>query len=51
MLRQNVNDLLAFHVIAHERSFTKAAARRGVLQSALSHAVLAPAQPQETTKP
>jgi DNA-binding transcriptional LysR family regulator len=37
--RQNVNDLLAFLAVARERSFTKAAARFGVSQSALSHTV------------
>jgi DNA-binding transcriptional LysR family regulator len=36
MLRQNVNDLLAFLAVARERSFTKAAAKLGVSQSALS---------------
>lgn len=39
MARQNVNDLLAFLAIARERSFTKAAARFGVSQSALSHTI------------
>ncbi len=39
MTRQNVNDLLAFLAVARERSFTKAAARIGVSQSALSHAI------------
>ncbi|EIK96125.1 LysR family transcriptional regulator [Pseudomonas sp. M47T1] len=39
MLRENANDLLAFLVVARERSFTKAAARIGVSQSALSHTV------------
>lgn len=33
----NLNDLVAFKAIAQERSFTKAAARLGVSQSALSH--------------
>jgi DNA-binding transcriptional LysR family regulator len=37
--RQNVNDLLAFLAVARERSFTKAAARFGVSQSALSHTI------------
>jgi DNA-binding transcriptional LysR family regulator len=37
MRRQNVNDLLAFLAVARERSFTKAAAKLGVSQSALSH--------------
>ncbi len=39
MARQNVNDLLAFLAVARERSFTKAAARFGVSQSALSHTI------------
>jgi DNA-binding transcriptional LysR family regulator len=39
MPRQNVNDLLAFLAVARERSFTKAAAKLGVSQSALSHAI------------
>lgn len=39
MTRQNVNDLLAFLAVARERSFTKAAARFGVSQSALSHTI------------
>lgn len=39
MLRENVNDLLAFIAVAEERSFTKAAARVGVSQSALSHTI------------
>src|SRR5256886_9829130 len=37
MPRQNVNDLLAFLAVGRERSFTKAAAKLGVSQSALSH--------------
>src|SRR3712207_2167031 len=37
MIRENVNDLLAFLAVARERSFTKAAAKLGVSQSALSH--------------
>ncbi len=37
MPRQNINDLLAFLAVARERSFTKAAAKLGVSQSALSH--------------
>src|SRR6266581_7857267 len=41
MSRQNVNDLLAFLAVARERSFTKAAAKLGVSQSALSHTVRA----------
>jgi hypothetical protein len=34
MARQNLNDLLAFLAVAKERSFTKAAAKLGVSQSA-----------------
>src|SRR6266446_4426300 len=39
MPRENFNDLLAFLAVARERSFTKAAAKLGVSQSALSHTV------------
>ena len=39
MKRQNVNDLLAFLAVAQERSFTRAAAKLGVSQSALSHTI------------
>jgi DNA-binding transcriptional LysR family regulator len=39
MARENINDLIAFLAVAHERSFTKAAAKLGVSQSALSHTV------------
>ncbi|MHC5674494.1 LysR family transcriptional regulator [Nostoc sp.] len=39
MSRNNVNDLLAFLAVAQERSFTKAAAKFGVSQSALSHTI------------
>src|SRR5688572_362012 len=39
MARPSVNDLLAFLAVARERSFTKAAAKLGVSQSALSHTV------------
>src|SRR5438552_3870418 len=39
MQRENVNDLLAFLAVARERSFTKAAAKLGVSQSALSHSL------------
>jgi DNA-binding transcriptional LysR family regulator len=39
MLRQNINDLLAFRAVARERSFTRAAAQMGVSTSALSHAM------------
>src|SRR3981189_3570571 len=37
MQRGNLNDLLAFLAVGQERSFTKAAAKLGVSQSALSH--------------
>lgn len=37
MRYENYNDLLAFLVVARERSFTRAAAQLGVSQSALSH--------------
>ncbi len=39
MPRENLNDLLAFLAVARERSFTRAAAKLGVSQSALSHTV------------
>lgn len=39
MPRENVNDLLAFLAVAKERSFTRAAAKVGVSQSALSHTI------------
>lgn len=39
MRRGELNDLLAFLAVAQERSFTKAAAKLGVSQSALSHTV------------
>jgi DNA-binding transcriptional LysR family regulator len=39
MRRQDINDLLAFLAVAREGSFTKAAAKFGVSQSALSHAM------------
>jgi DNA-binding transcriptional LysR family regulator len=37
MARQNISDLIAFLIVARERSFTRAAAQLGVSQSALSH--------------
>lgn len=37
MIRTNINDLVAFTVIARERSFTRAAAQLRVSPSALSH--------------
>ena len=41
MRRQDINDLLAFLAVAREGSFTKAAAKLGVSQSALSHTMRA----------
>ena len=38
-LRENMNDLVAFLAVARERSFTKAAAKLGISQSALSQTV------------
>ena len=37
MKRENIADLLAFVAVAQERSFTRAAAKLGISQSALSH--------------
>src|ERR1700688_2477221 len=39
MQRGNLNDLLAFLAVGRERSFTKAAAKLNVSQSALSHTI------------
>ena len=39
MLRENLNDFLGFLAVAREGNFTKAAAKLGVSQSALSHAI------------
>src|SRR5258705_8784276 len=39
MLRENMNDVLAFIAVARDRSFTRAAAKLGVSQSALSHTI------------
>ena len=39
MPRENVNDLMAFLAVARERSFTRAAAKFGISQSALSHTI------------
>ncbi|MBZ9799329.1 LysR family transcriptional regulator [Mesorhizobium sp. ES1-4] len=41
MPRDNLNELTAFLAVARERSFTRAAAKLGVSQSALSHTVRA----------
>ena len=41
MQRAHLDDLLAFLAVARERSFTKAAAKLGVSQSALSHTIRA----------
>jgi DNA-binding transcriptional LysR family regulator len=39
MPRENINDILVFIAVAKERSFTRAAAKLGMTQSALSHIV------------
>jgi DNA-binding transcriptional LysR family regulator len=39
MARENLNAVTAFLAVANERSFTRAAARLGISQSALSHTV------------
>src|SRR3954467_6413760 len=39
MQRRHLDDLLAFIAVGRERSFTKAAAKLGVSQSALSHTI------------
>ncbi len=39
MQRGNLNDLVAFQAVGRERSFTKAAAKLGVSQSALSYTI------------
>ena len=41
MPAENIKDILAFVAVAQERSFTRAAARLGVSQSALSHTIRA----------
>jgi DNA-binding transcriptional LysR family regulator len=38
---ENIKDILAFLAVAQERSFTRAAGRLGISQSALSHAIRA----------
>ncbi|TJV46081.1 MAG: LysR family transcriptional regulator [Mesorhizobium sp.] len=39
MMRENMNGLIAFLAVARERNFTRAAAKVGVSQSALSHTI------------
>ena len=39
MARENLNDLIVFLAVARDRSFTRAATRLGVSQSALSHTI------------
>jgi DNA-binding transcriptional LysR family regulator len=39
MAPENIKDILAFLAVAQERSFTRAAAKLGISQSALSHAI------------
>jgi DNA-binding transcriptional LysR family regulator len=41
MARDNLSDILVFLAVARERSFTRAAARLGMTQSALSHTIRA----------
>jgi DNA-binding transcriptional LysR family regulator len=39
MARDNINDILVFFAVARERSFTRAASKLGMTQSALSHII------------
>ncbi len=39
MARDNINDILVFLEVARERSFTRAASKLGMTQSALSHII------------
>jgi DNA-binding transcriptional LysR family regulator len=39
MIKESLNDIQAFLTVARERSFTRAAAKLGVSQSALSHTI------------
>jgi len=41
MARDNLTDMVAFLAVAREKNFTKAAAKLGVSQSALSHTIRA----------
>jgi DNA-binding transcriptional LysR family regulator len=41
MARDNISDILVFFAVARERSFTRAAAKLGMTQSALSHIIRA----------
>ena len=41
MARENLNDIVAFLAVGREKNFTKAAAKLGVSQSALSHTIRA----------
>jgi DNA-binding transcriptional LysR family regulator len=41
MARDNISDILVFLAVARERSFTRAAAKLGMTQSALSHTIRA----------
>lgn len=41
MARENLNDIFAFLAVAREKSFTRAAAKLGISQSALSHTIRA----------
>jgi DNA-binding transcriptional LysR family regulator len=41
MTSNNYNDILAFLAVAREKSFTRAAGKIGVSQSALSHTIRA----------
>ena len=39
MLKENIADLMSFMVVAREQSFTKAAGKLNISQSALSHSM------------
>ena len=41
MARDNINNILIFFEVARKRSFTRAAAKLGMTQSALSHIIRA----------